>query len=42
MVTPIGWRVGVLLPAASRLLILLLDVSADFLTADTGPILLMS
>jgi hypothetical protein len=42
MVTHVGQRVGVLLPAASRLLILLIDVSADLLTAHTGPILLMS
>jgi hypothetical protein len=32
--------VGDLFPAASRLLILLIDVSADLLTTDTGPILL--
>jgi hypothetical protein len=41
VVTRAGRRVGVLFPAASRLLILLIDVSADLLTTGTGPVLLM-
>jgi hypothetical protein len=40
MVSRVDRWVGDLFPAASRLLILLIDVSADLLTTDTGPILL--
>jgi hypothetical protein len=42
MVTHIGRWVRVLFPAASRLPILLIDVSADLLTADTRPVLRVS
>jgi hypothetical protein len=37
-----GRWVRILFPATSRLLILLIDVSADLLTTGTGPVFLMS
>ncbi len=39
VVTRVGWWVGIFPPAPSRFPILLIEASANILTADTGPLL---